>query len=87
MIKFIRGRSSGVHMRIDEAGQHRLSGQINPLRLRSRQLQDAVIGANRGDLLTLYRDRFLDGKAAVDGDDVTVMENEIRRFSPACRGR
>src|SRR5216683_8204628 len=78
-----------MHMGIDQAGQHRLSLQVEQLRLWAFGLENFVVGADTKNSAALDSQRLPNREMFVDGDNFAVVENQVR-LEPVrwfgCRG-
>ncbi len=81
------GGANPVGVIVDEAGDDGASREIYGPRLRTSELIDIRIGADRDDALAADRQRLRDGKAVVDGDDLAVDENEIGALRRGDQGK
>ena len=78
MIKFVEGRCGGVDVGIAQSRYHRAPLQINQHGVAVRQSQDPVVGTDILNPIPTNRDRFRNRKLIVDGNDLPVMQNQIR---------
>jgi hypothetical protein len=66
-------------MVVDQARNHGPPHQVHPPGICTGKLRHLLIGADRYDAIAPDRHRLCDGKAFVNGYDLSVRENQIRR--------
>ena len=74
-----------MNVRIDQAWNDGAALQIDHLRARPRGFADIGCGANRENSSVVNRQRFADGKFAIDRQDLSVDKDGVRSLCP--RGR
>ena len=74
------GTAAGaVKMVVHQARDHRVALEIDHPRRRPGDRLHLIVVADRHDAIADDRDGFVNGEAAIDGDDLAVEEDEIRR--------
>jgi hypothetical protein len=64
---------------VDHAGNDGAAAQVDTPRLGPRQSRDVLIGTNGDDAIATDRNRLRDRELIVNGDDLSVRQNRIRR--------
>src|SRR5262249_50440622 len=63
---------------VDQAGQDRLALQIHHLRARSLHLEDVRVRPHVQDAAALDGEGLVDGELTVHGDDLAVVQDQVR---------
>jgi hypothetical protein len=82
-----RARAEQVHVVVDESRDDRAPTKVDPARGGRRQLQDLRIGPHCHDAIAADGDRVRQCEALVDGDDLSVREDDVRRWLLRGQGR
>ena len=82
-----RGAAQQVHVIVDEAGRDRPARQIDPSRSRARELADLRVAADGDDAIAADRDGLGDREPLVNGDDLSVRQDEVGRCLLRARQR
>ena len=64
-------------MVVDESGDDGSSLKVDRAGVRTRQSSDVLIGANGHDAIAANRNGPRDRKAVVDGDDLSVRQDQV----------
>ncbi len=70
----------GVNVRIDQSGDHGAAVQIDDTAFPSSQYAHFAVAADADNASVFDRQRFLDRKVPVDGNDFSAAKNYIRRL-------
>ena len=68
-----------MRMRVEEPGQNRAAREVNELGRRSGIFQQRRIVADCRDVTRPHRDGLRYSRAAVEGNDLAAMQDQIRR--------
>ena len=72
-----------VRVVVDHPGDDRASAQIDAASVRPRHLRDVLIGADRNDAVPANRHRLRDREGVIDGDDLSVRQDDVGGASAA----
>ena len=86
VIELVHRRVGGVHVGVDQSGQHRLALQVDLARLRTGQLADLGVGAHRHNAVAPHGHRAGDAEALVHRDDLPVLQDHVGRLRERRRG-
>ena len=67
-----------MDVRIHQAGQEHFALQVDELSLRAFEFQDFGIGSDAQDFSIFHGHSLLDGKIVIDGDQLPMMQDQIR---------
>ena len=68
-----------VHVVVDEPREDRSAAQVYSTRCRAGKTADVLVTADRDDTVAAHSDRLRDREPLVDGDDLAVRQDQIRR--------